>query len=157
MLKEQDQIPSNIEVKNLAGENTTLESYLGKYLVIYFYPKDDTPGCTAESCSLRDYNEDLMEEGIRVLGVSKDSVESHQKFKEKYNLNFELLSDESKELQQAFGVWVEKSMFGKKYKGTKRTTFIVNSEGRIIKVFEKVKTKTHGADVLKFFDKIQDI
>jgi len=120
-----------------------------KYLVLYFYPKDDTPGCTAEACSLRDNFSSLKKNNIKIIGVSPNSMTSHEKFKTKYNLPFKLLADEDKSLAKAFNVWKEKSMYGRKYMGIVRTTFIINSEGKIIKIIDKVDTKNHAQQILE--------
>ena len=133
------------------GNPVTLSSFLGKKVVLYFYPKDNTSGCTAEACSLRDNYSALKEKGYEVIGVSTDSATSHQKFIAKYELPFTLIADTDKKLVEAMGVWGEKSMCGKKYMGTFRTTFLLNEEGIVEKVFspKEVKTKTHGEQILK--------
>jgi peroxiredoxin Q/BCP len=123
---------------------------LGKKTVIYFYPKDSTPGCTAEACNLRDNYERFLAEGYQVYGVSKDSQKSHQNFIAKYELPFPLIADTEKKLVESMGVWGEKSMYGRKYMGTFRTTFLINEEGIIEKVYspKEIKTKTHGEQIL---------
>ena len=131
------------------GNPVSLSDYKGKKLVIYFYPKDNTPGCTAESCNLRDNYEALQAQGYEVLGVSGDSEKSHQKFIDKYELPFKLLADTDKSVHEAFGTWGEKKMYGKTYMGTLRTTFLIDENGVIEEVFEKVKTKDHTAQILK--------
>jgi peroxiredoxin Q/BCP len=128
------------------GNTHTLESLKGKAFVVYFYPKDDTPGCTTEACEFRDAQPQF--EGVRVFGVSPDSVKSHKKFAEKFGLNFPLLADTDKHLAEACGVWVEKSMYGKTYMGVARTTFLVDANGLVQHVWEKVTPKAHAADVL---------
>lgn len=135
-------------VKNDFGENLTLSHLRGKQVVLYFYPKDDTPGCTRQACALRDGISKIQDRGAVVLGVSADSVESHQKFKTKYSLNFPLLSDENKEIVQKYGVWKEKSMYGRTFMGIERTTFLIDEQGRIKKIFPKVNVETHYEDVL---------
>lgn len=131
------------------GKNVSLEEFKGKKdVVLYFYPKDDTPGCTVEACGLRDRIKDIQSQDAVVLGVSPDSVANHQKFIEKFKLPFLLLSDEQKKTCADYGVWVEKSMYGKKYMGVARRTFIINKEGKIAKVFEKVTPQGHEAEVL---------
>ena len=120
-------------------------------MVIYFYPKDDTPGCTAEACDFRNQSTEFKTRGIKILGVSADSVESHQKFKEKFHLNFALLSDPDKKMMKAYGVWKEKSMYGKKYMGIERTTVIIDENGVIEKVFPKVKVADHIKEILNNF------
>lgn len=130
------------------GATHTLESIKGSKTVIYFYPKDDTTGCTQEACEFRDSISDF--EGVKIFGVSPDSVKSHKKFETKWSLNFPLLSDEEHTLLEACGLWVEKSMYGKKYMGVERTTVVLDEEGRILKVWNKVKPAGHAADVLEF-------
>ena len=127
----------------------SLSDYAGKWVVIYFYPKDDTPGCTKEACSFRDTNAVFKEQGIEVVGISADSVASHKKFEEKYHLSFTLLSDPSKETIQAYGAWGEKNMYGKKYMGIMRKTFLVNPEGEIAKEYPKVTPDKHAEQILK--------
>lgn len=121
----------------------------GKKVVVYFYPKDDTPGCTTEACSFRDGIQELRKSGAVVFGVSADSVSSHRKFSDKFQLNFPLLSDESKAMIQAYGVWKEKSMYGRKYMGIERTTVVINEDGTIRNVFPKVKVNGHFTEVLQ--------
>ena len=135
---------------NENGEEILLNHYKGKKLVIYFYPKDNTSGCTAEACSLRDNYSELRKRGYELIGVSVDSAASHRKFIEKHELPFTLIADTEKKLVEAMGVWGEKSMYGRKYMGTFRTTFLINEEGIIEKIFlpKEIKTKTHGEQVL---------
>lgn len=121
-----------------------------KYSVIYFYPKDNTPGCTIEACEFRDFNQDISKLGIKVVGVSTDSPKSHDKFVEKFKLNFPLVSDEDKMIVSDFGVWAEKSMMGRKYMGILRTTFLINSTGEIVHVWENVKPNGHAKEVYEF-------
>ncbi|MCS7206181.1 MAG: thioredoxin-dependent thiol peroxidase [Leptospiraceae bacterium] len=131
------------------GKNVKLSSLIGKKgIILYFYPKDLTPGCTKEACGFRDAISELQNLGYNVVGVSADSVSSHQKFKEKYQLNFPLISDEQKELAEYFGVWKEKKMYGKTTMGIQRTTFIIDKNLKIIKVYPKVKVETHALDIL---------
>jgi peroxiredoxin Q/BCP len=132
-----------------AGEPVTLAGLKGKKVVLYFYPKDDTTGCTVEACEFRDNWSAVKKAGAVVLGVSPDGVASHLKFKKKFNLPFPLLADEGHAVAERYGVWGEKSMYGKKYFGVNRTTFIIDEEGRILKVFERVKPKGHAAEVLE--------
>jgi peroxiredoxin Q/BCP len=134
---------------NQKGKTVSLADYAGKKLVLYFYPKDDTPGCTAQACNLTENHRALQKQGYAVLGVSPDTEKKHVKFIEKYKLTFDLLADTEKETIQAYGVWVEKSMYGKQYMGVARTTFIIDEEGMIADVIEKVKTKDHTAQILK--------
>lgn len=135
---------------NENGEQILLSNYRGRKVVLYFYPKDNTPGCTAEACSLRDNYLALKEKGYEVIGVSVDSAASHQKFIAKHELPFTLIADTDKKLVGEMGVWGEKTMCGRKYMGTFRTTFVINEEGVIEKVFspKEVKTKTHGEQLL---------
>ena len=139
---------------NFSGINqneipVSLDQYKGKKFVLYFYPKDDTPGCTAESCDLRDNYQRFIEAGYEVLGVSPDTAAKHQKFIAKYELPFDLIADTDHSVAEAFGVWVEKSMYGKKYMGIARTTFIINESGLIEDIIEKVNTKAHTTQILK--------
>jgi peroxiredoxin Q/BCP len=136
---------------NLADENNIyhkLADYLGKWVVLYFYPKDDTPGCTAEACSFRDNLADLKKYGVEILGVSKDSVKSHKKFSEKYNLNFTILSDESLETIKAYGAYGAKKFMGKTFEGVLRVTFLIDKKGFIKKKYEKVSPKEHAREIL---------
>jgi peroxiredoxin Q/BCP len=134
---------------NDAGEKVKLSDFKGKKVVLYFYPKDDTPGCTAEACNFRDGLDEISSRGAVVLGVSADSAESHNKFKKKFDLNFQLLADPEKKMIEKYGVWKEKSMYGKKYMGIERTTFVIDADGRISHIFPKVKVPTHYDEVLK--------
>ncbi len=134
---------------NQDGKKIKLGDFTGKKLILYFYPKDDTPGCTAESCNLNDNYNDWLEKGFEVVGVSPDGVESHQKFRKKFGLKFDLIADTEKEILQAYGAWGEKSMYGKKYMGVLRTTFVIDENGIIQEVFEKVKTKDHTNQILE--------
>lgn len=133
---------------NQRGETIGLDTFTGKKIALYFYPKDDTPGCTAEACNLRDNHSALQAAGYVVIGVSSDSVKSHDKFATKYSLPFDLLADENKSTHEAYGTWIEKSMYGRKYMGTDRVTFVINEQGIIEKVIDKVKTKEHTAQIL---------
>ena len=133
---------------NQDGKIMSLSDYKGKIIVLYFYPKDDTPGCTKESCAFRDGIDEIHDIGADVIGVSGDSVQSHKKFVKKYSLNFPLLSDESKKMLQAYGVWKEKSLYGRKFMGIERTTFIVDGNGKIDGIFHKVKVNGHLEEVL---------
>jgi peroxiredoxin Q/BCP len=143
-----DQAPK-FEGKDQNGDSISLDDFKGKKLVLYFYPKDNTPGCTAQACNLRDNYDALIKAGYEVVGISSDSEKSHLKFIEKQELPFRLIADEDKSIHEQFGTWVEKSMYGRKYMGTARTTFIINEEGVIEEVIEKVKTKDHTAQILK--------
>ena len=130
------------------GNTVTLSQFSGKKVVLYFYPKDDTPGCTAEACDFRDNYQGLIAKGIIVLGVSTDDEKSHQKFVAKHSLPFTLLADTDKKIVEAYGVWGEKNMYGKKYMGTNRTTFIIDEAGNILNVIKKVDSKSPTAQVL---------
>lgn len=130
------------------GEAVSLSDFAGKKLVLYFYPKDDTPGCTAEACSLRDGYSELRSHGYEILGVSPDPERKHQKFISKYDLPFELLADEDKTVANAYGVWGTKKFMGRVYDGIHRITFVIDEEGKIAKVITKVKTKDHAAQIL---------
>ena len=136
--------------KDEQGRDIRLSDYRGKKLVLYFYPKDNTSGCTAEACSLRDHYGELQAKGYEVVGVSKDSAQSHQKFKEKYQLPFPLIADVDHTLLEAMGAWGEKSMYGKKVMGTIRTTFVINEEGIIEQIMagKQIKTKEHAQQIL---------
>jgi peroxiredoxin Q/BCP len=133
---------------NQKGETISLDQFNGKKVALYFYPKDDTPGCTAEACNLRDNELELKAKGIEVIGVSSDSVKSHDKFANKYGLPFNLLADEDKAVHQAYGTWVEKSMYGRTYMGSARVTFLIDEKGVIEKLIEKVDTKNHTAQLI---------
>jgi peroxiredoxin Q/BCP len=131
------------------GKSVSLSDLAGKNIILYFYPKDDTPGCTAEACSFRDNYESLLAEGFEVLGVSTDDEKSHLKFISKHNLPFSLIADTEKKIVEAYGVWVEKNMYGKKYMGVSRKTFIIDKNGMIRKIIDKVDTKNSSAQVLE--------
>jgi thioredoxin-dependent peroxiredoxin len=148
MLATGDKVP-DIKIPDQHGNPVSLTDFKGKKVVLYFYPRDQTPGCTAEACNLRDNYQALQKKGYVVLGVSTDSEKSHQKFIAKENLPFTLLADTDKKLHEAFGTWVEKSMYGRKYMGTTRVTFIINQNGIIEEVIEKVDTKDHSRQILK--------
>ena len=130
------------------GNEHSLSDYAGKKVLLYFYPKDDTPGCTTEACNFRDRLNELKDKGVQVLGVSKDSVASHKKFAEKFRLNFPLLADEETSVIKAYGVWKQKSMFGKTYMGIQRDSFLIDENGNIVKHYTKVKPTTHVDDVV---------
>ena len=129
------------------GETVSLDQYRGNKLVLYFYPKDNTPGCTAEACNLRDNYEQFMEKGYEILGVSADSRKSHQNFISKYELPFRLLSDVDKKILKAYNAWGEKTRYGKTYEGILRKTYIISEDGIIEKIFDKVKTKDHTTQI----------
>jgi peroxiredoxin Q/BCP len=136
------------------GNSVKLSSYIGKKVVLYFYPKDNTPGCTAEACSLRDNYEELLKQGFAVLGVSPDSVTSHGKFAAKYELPFPLIADPEKKILTAYGAYGEKTMYGKKVTGVIRTTFIIDEKGMIEKVIKKVDTKDHAPQIFKLYGNV---
>lgn len=131
------------------GEKITLKQFLGKKIVLYFYPKDMTPGCTVQSCNLRDNYQQLLDSGYVVLGCSADSPEKHQEFIEKYDLPFPLISDQSKEVLNKFGVWALKKFMGKEYMGILRTTFVIDENGIVEEIITKVKTKEHTSQILR--------
>jgi peroxiredoxin Q/BCP len=136
------------------NETVTLSGLRGKIVVLYFYPKDDTPGCTAQACSFRDNIASLLDHGVTVLGVSPDNESSHKKFAEKFRLPFPLLADIDHALADEYGVWAEKSMYGKKYWGNERTTFIIDKNGIVKKIFNKVKVEGHTAEVLNALEEL---
>ena len=130
------------------GKKVSLSDFKGQKLVLYFYPKDNTPGCTRESCAFRDNLTEIKRKGCAVVGVSTDSVASHKGFKQKYALNFPLLSDSEKKISLAYGVWKQKSLYGRKYMGLERATFLINEDGKIAKIFPKVRVDGHLDEVL---------
>ena len=147
-LQKGDKAP-NFSGKDQDGTTHTLADYKGRKLVVFFYPKANTPGCTAEACDLRDNYQHFLKSGFQILGVSPDTASKHQKFIAKYDLPFSLLADESHEVAEAYGVWVEKSMYGRKYMGIARTTFVINENGILEEIIEKVDTKNHAQQLLK--------
>lgn len=149
MAVEVGQKAPDFESKDQDGNTVKLSDYRGKKVVLYFYPKDNTPGCTAQACDLRDNYEALQKAGYEVIGISSDSGKSHQKFIQKFDLPFTLLADEDKSVHEKFGTWVEKSMYGKTYMGTARTTFIIDENGIIAEIIDKVKTKEHTNQIIK--------
>ncbi|WP_295655638.1 thioredoxin-dependent thiol peroxidase [uncultured Mucilaginibacter sp.] len=146
-LKEGEKAPG-FTAKDQNGNMVSLSDFKGKNVILYFYPKDDTPGCTAEACSFRDNYQSLVSHGFAVIGVSTDSEKSHKKFETKYNLPFTLIADEDKVINEAYGVWGEKSMYGKTYMGTVRTTFIINATGTISNIITKVDNANATQQVL---------
>lgn len=148
MLTTGDHVP-DITVRDQEGNPINLRNLPGKKVVLYFYPKDQTPGCTVEACNLRDNYQALQKAGYTIFGVSSDDEKSHQKFIRKESLPFSLLADTDKKLHEAFGTWVEKSMYGRKYMGTARVTFLINEKGVIEEIIEKVDTANHTAQILK--------
>ena len=149
MLKEGDNAP-DFTAKNQDGETVKLSDLRGTRVVLYFYPKDDTPGCTKEACSLRDSFDVFEEKGIKVFGVSNDDEKSHRKFISKYNLPFDLLADTDKNLVETYGVYGEKNMYGKKVMGIERSTFVIDGEGRLVKEWRRVKVPGHAEAVLEY-------
>ena len=133
---------------NQNGENISLKDFIGKNIILYFYPRDNTPGCTAQACNLRDNYKQLQDSGYIVLGVSSDSVKSHDKFIKKHDLPFDLIADEDKSIHKLYGTWIEKKMYGKVYMGTARWTFIIDENGVIKEIIEKVKTKEHTQQII---------
>ena len=150
MLKEGDKAP-DFNAKDQNGNDVKLADLKGQRVALYFYPKDDTPGCTKEACSFRDADDVYKSKGIKVLGVSTDSEKSHQKFISKFALPFDLLADTDKKIVEDYGVWGEKSMYGRKYMGTNRKTFLIDGDGKIVKIFDKVKVDQHADEVLEAF------
>ena len=147
MLKEGDLAP-DFELATYEGETVKLSDLRGRHVVLYFYPKDDTSGCTKEACGFRDNSQALDERNALVLGVSPDGVASHEKFRDKYELNFPLLSDPDHAVAEAYGAWGKKKMYGREYEGVLRSTFVIDPEGRIEKVYAKVKPAEHAVQVL---------
>jgi len=147
MLPEIGKKAPNFSALDENEKTVSLSDFTGRKLVLYFYPKDDTPGCTAEACSLRDNYQDLLDKGYAILGVSPDDSKKHTKFIAKYNLPFSLLADTDQTVCNAYGVWVEKSMYGRKYMGVARTTFIIDEEGILTEIIEKVDTKNHASQI----------
>lgn len=131
------------------GNSIKLSDFAGKKLVLYFYPKDNTPGCTVQACNLRDNYKALLDAGYAVVGISSDSAKKHTNFIKKFELPFPLIADEDKSIHEQFGTWVEKQMYGRKYMGTARTTFVIDENGVIIEIIDKVKTKEHADQILK--------
>ena len=152
MLQAGDRAP-DFALSDKNGNTVRLSDFLGKRVVLYFYPKDNTSGCTLEAKSLRDGKAELAARGYRIVGVSPDSVRSHQNFCAKHELNFTLLADPEKSMLEAYGVWVEKSMYGRKYMGVARTTFLLDEECRITHIFNKVKTAEHYQQIVNELDK----
>ena len=146
-LKEGMKAP-DFKAESTEGKTLSLSDFKGKIVVLYFYPKDSTPGCTREACSFRDNQAKLKRKGAVVLGVSKDSLKSHESFKEKYNLNFPLLSDPDKKIIQDYGVWKEKKLYGKTSMGVERSTFLIDGEGIVRKIWRKVNVDGHEEEVL---------
>jgi len=131
------------------GKEISLKDFKGNKIILYFYPKANTPGCTAESCNLRDNYDDLTRKGFKIIGVSADSVARQKNFADKYSLPFPLIADENKEILKAYGAWGHKKLYGREYEGILRTTYLIDENGKIEKVFKKVKTKDHAAQILE--------
>ena len=138
----------DFQLPSTRGKDVSIRDFRGKDVILYFYPKDDTPGCTAEACSFRDHESDLSKTGAVVLGVSTDSVDSHEKFRSKFNLNFPLLSDETADVSKMYGVWKEKNLYGRRSWGVARTTYWIGADGRVKKIYKKVDTAKHAAEIL---------
>lgn len=153
MLDIGDKVP-DIRLPSSSGKDVSLTDYKGKKIVLYFYPKDDTPGCTTEACEFRDAIKSYEGLNAVIVGASKDSLKSHDKFMAKYNLPFELLSDEDLKLMEFFGVWKEKTMYGKTFLGVNRSTFLIDEKGVIVKAWRNVKVSSHVADVLDEIKKL---
>jgi peroxiredoxin Q/BCP len=148
-------VASPFSLPDQDGKIHQLSDYKGKWVIVYFYPKDDTSGCTTEACNFRDSFHELQAKGVVILGISKDSVKSHKKFAEKNDLNFPLLSDETKEVIDAYHAWGKKKFMGKTYEGILRTTYLINPAGEIVKVYENVNPTVHAKEILKDLKKLQ--
>ncbi len=151
MLNEGDLAPEFF-ARDMNGDMIQLQDFRGQKVCLYFYPKDDTPGCTKQACSLRDSHQAFEAKGIKVFGVSLDDEQSHQKFAQKYELPFTLLVDKDHEISDKYGVYGEKEMYGKKFMGVSRVTFLIDESGKIVKIFRKVKTEEHADEVLQAFE-----
>jgi thioredoxin-dependent peroxiredoxin len=147
-LSEGEKAPT-FKAKDQNGKMVSLEDFKGKKVVLYFYPEDDTPTCTIEACNLRDNYKTLQKKGLVILGVSPDDEKKHKKFEEKYQLPFTLLSDPERKIIDKYGVWGEKNMYGRKYMGLMRTTFLIDEKGKIFKILKKPKSKIHSEEILK--------
>jgi peroxiredoxin Q/BCP len=153
-LKEGDKAPV-FKTKDQNGDSVSLKDFKGKKVVLYFYPEDDTPTCTIEACNLRDNYSLLKNKGIVVLGVSPDDEKKHKKFEKKYDLPFTLLADDKKQIIDQYGVWGEKTLFGRKYMGVHRTTFLIDEKGIIVKIFNKPNSGKHTEEILKAWDEVK--
>ena len=138
----------DFESINQNGDKVKLSDFIGKKVVLYFYPRDNTPGCTAQACNLKDNYNTLRQNGYTILGISKDSPKSHQKFINKFDLPFDLIADENQNVHMKYGTWIKKSMYGKNYMGTARWTFLIDEQGNIENIIQKVKTKEHTSQIL---------
>ncbi|MDF1615833.1 thioredoxin-dependent thiol peroxidase [Petrocella sp. FN5] len=139
----------DFKLLNQDGREVSLSDYRGKKVILYFYPKDDTPGCTSQACGFTQLYPDFKEKGAEIIGISKDSVKSHRKFADKYNLTFTLLADTETKVVEVYDVWKEKSMYGKKYMGVVRTTYLIDEEGMIIKVYDQVNAAKNPEEMLE--------
>lgn len=151
MLQVGDKAPTAVTILDSDGKSVSLAGLRGKYVIVYFYPRDNTPGCTKEACSIRDWRDELKKLGVEVIGVSKDSPKSHQGFSGKFKLNFSLWADPEHKLMEAFGAWQKKKFMGRAYMGTTRSTFAIDPRGRVIHVWEKVTPDGHGEEIYNFF------
>ncbi len=133
---------------NQNGDSVKLSNFLGSKVILYFYPRDNTPGCTAQACNLKDNFNDLSKKNFKIIGISSDNIKSHKKFEEKFTLPFDLIADEDKSIHNKYGTWVEKSMYGRNYMGTARWTFVIDEKGTIINIIDKVITKDHSNQIL---------
>lgn len=147
-LKEGDKAP-DFSLADVDGNNVKLSDFQGQYVVLYFYPKDDTPGCTIEACEFSSDSKKFETKGVKIIGISPNPPESHRKFVDKYKLRFTLLSDIGHKICEKYGVWVEKSMYGRKYMGVSRTTFVIGKDGKILRMHEKVKPEGHSREILR--------
>jgi len=141
-------VAPDFRLPSTRGKDVTLKEFKGKDVILYFYPKDETPGCTAEACNFRDHESDITRRGAVVLGVSTDSLDSHNKFRDNHHLNFPLLSDTTADVAKMYGVWKEKNFYGKRTWGVARTTFWIGADGRVRKIYKKVDTSKHAEDIL---------
>ncbi len=146
---------ADFSLKNQDGKEVKLSDFLGKYVVLYFYPKDNTPGCTVQGCLFRDYHREIIDKNAVILGISADDASSHRDFKSKYSFPFDLLSDADHKVSELYGAWGTKSFFGKKFEGIKRMTYLINPKGEVVKVWEKANPKTNAKDVLDELMKLE--
>ncbi len=157
MIIQERKVAPNFNLSASNGQEVSLKDYKGKKnVVLYFYPKDDTPGCTTQACGFRDEIKAIEKKDTIVLGVSPDKISKHEKFIAKHDLPFLLLSDEEKKVCELYGVWVEKSMYGRKYMGVARTTFVIDMKGKVVKIFEKVKPKVHSGQIVECLNTLRE-